>query len=84
MPTYEEHKSQVDKNYEFFNQKLPSLIGRYNHQFVLLKDKKIIEIFETKTDAIKAGHLKFTDAFSVQEIVDFGCYSRMGGITPEA
>ena len=71
--------SQVDKNYTFFKKILPTLMIDHHHEFALLSGQKIIEFFQTKRDAVKAGKLKFNTNFSVQEVsdevVDLGFYS---------
>lgn len=63
---------QVKENYDIFKTQLPSLIIQYGKgKFVLMRDKKIVQIFDTKEDAIKAAQLHFEDGlFSVQEITD--------------
>jgi|694.fasta_scaffold41490_7 hypothetical protein len=59
----------INKNYEAFVKILPQLIQLYYGKFALLRDEKIIKIFDTLPDAYETGKLLYNDGlFSVQEI----------------
>ncbi len=62
-------QDEIDKNYKVFLKLLPSLMPVYSGKFALLKDQKIIKIFDTLPDAYETGKLLYNDGlFSVQEI----------------
>lgn len=57
-------REQLEKNYSYFRSNLPSIILKFGKgRFVLIKDQKVVESFDTETDAIKAGQIKFEDGF---------------------
>lgn len=57
LGAYESHKSE--------------LIGESNGKFVLVKDDDIIDVFDTKMDAIRQGYENFGNVpFLVKKIVD--------------
>lgn len=69
MPTVDKRHAQVEKNYEVFKAKLRELLDSHPGKQVLLHDGKIIEFFDTFSDAIKYGNAKFgAGNYSVQEI----------------
>ncbi len=56
LKTYDEHRVQ--------------LLGTDSGKFVLIKDDKVIGIFESKLDAIRAGYERFGNVpFLVKQIV---------------
>jgi hypothetical protein len=62
---------QVDKNYEAFLAKLPSLLKEQPGKFALMRDKEIVEFFDTARDADAAGRKLFPDnTFSIQQVID--------------
>ena len=76
----EKQQQEVDANYEVFKARLDELLGERPGQFALMKDRKVVEFFDTREDAVKAGKMLFDDGiFSAHEIsdevVDLGVYS---------
>jgi hypothetical protein len=48
------------------------LIGKSKGKFVLIKDDQIIDVFDTKSDAIRQGYERFGNVpFLVKQIVEF-------------
>lgn len=74
-------QKEIDNNYEEFQKLLPELFSQNAGKFALLKDRKVVGIFDTMLDALSAGKLAFSDGlFSVQEIkfdknVNLGLFS---------
>ena len=55
ITTYEKHKEQ--------------LVSKANNKFVLIKNSEIIEIYESRLDALKEGYKKFgKEPFLVKQI----------------
>ena len=59
---------------------LPKLVGTQAGRFALMRDEKIVEFFDTASDAYVAGSKLYADGlFSVQEVndtsVDLGFFS---------
>lgn len=65
-------REQVERNYQAFAQRLPSLLASHQGKFALMRDGEIIEFFDTARDAYVAGQKLFKDdqLFSVQEVVE--------------
>lgn len=62
---------EVDANYQAFLDLLPSLLESDPGSFVLMRQRKTVQLFDTLGDAAAAGHLKFDDGlFSVQEVTE--------------
>ncbi len=62
---------QVEKNYEAFLGKLPSLLKEQPEKFALMRDGEIVEFFDTARDADAAGRKIFSDnIFSIQQVID--------------
>lgn len=73
-------QAEVDANYEAFRAKLPELLQSHPGKFAVLRDREVIEFFDTARDAAVFGQRTYPDGvFSVQEIIDrpadFGWYS---------
>ncbi len=61
----------VDENYKAFTSMLPELMKTYAGKFVVMRDKKTIEFFDTFRDAMVFGTKTYKDGlFSVQEVTD--------------
>jgi hypothetical protein len=76
----EKKQKAIDENYKAFSQILPELMKIYAGKFVVMRDKKAIEFFDTARDAMIYGAKTYEDGlFSVQEItqkpVDLGWFS---------
>jgi hypothetical protein len=74
-------REQIDRNYQVFQQQLPSLVISHPGKFALMRDGQIIEFFDTARDAYVAGQRLFErdKLFSVQEVtetpIDLGFFS---------
>jgi len=74
-------REQIENNYKAFQSQLPSLLGSQRGKFALMRDRKIIEFFDTARDAYVTGQKLFASdrLFSVQEVietpVDLGFFS---------
>ena len=73
---------QLKDNYDFYKANLASIILEYGRdKFILMRNAKVIDSFDTELDAIKAGKLHYHDGlFSVQkaaeeDIAKLGFYS---------
>jgi CRISPR/Cas system CMR-associated protein Cmr5 small subunit len=72
---------KIKENYDVFCNNLDSLIETHGFgKFVLILDRKIIDVFDTQKDAFKAGRMIANEGvFSVQEItkslINLGIYS---------
>jgi hypothetical protein len=82
---HEGTKSQVERNYQAFEQKLPELLASRLGKLAVLHDGEIVDFFDTYADAIRYGEEKFgaIGNFSVQEVTtraaSLGYYSYAGG-----
>ncbi|MHC8509746.1 MAG: hypothetical protein ACYYKD_10235 [Rhodospirillales bacterium] len=77
-------RREVDQNYEAFNEMLPELLKTAPDQFVLLRGKENIAVFETADDAFIFAEAQYPDGvYSVQQItsdiVDLGYFSHVVG-----
>jgi len=67
----ERQKAEVDRNYDVFVRMLGDLLPEHRDQLALMKDGKIVGLFEKPKDALLAAHELFgDDVFSIQEITD--------------
>lgn len=63
----EEEKKEVRENYEAFSKMKFNLAE--SRKFAILKNKEVIEIFDTKSDAEKTASILYKDnIFSIQQI----------------
>ena len=63
--------ARLDREFPTFQENKPNLVKNHKGKFVLIKDDKIIGIFENELDAIKQGNEQFKDShFLVNEIID--------------
>ena len=79
-PAAEDIQSEVDRNFEAFKAMLPDLLKDQAGKFVLLRDTKLIEKFDTAGDALIYAQAQFPDGlFSIQEVtgrtIDLGFFS---------
>lgn len=70
----------IKENYEYFKSQLPDLLERDAGKYALLRDKKIIGIYDTVRDAQMTGEKFYDDnLFSVQKIdnkpIELGFFS---------
>ena len=65
----QKQETQADRNYAVFKEHLRELLEAHPGKQVLLSDGKIVEIFDTLSDAVKFGNQKFgTGNYTVQEV----------------
>ena len=61
----------LKKELETYIAKKNELIGKSKGKFALVKDDHIIDVFDTKTDAIRQGYERFGNVpFLVKQIVE--------------
>ena len=75
-----EKQQEIDQNYEAFLKMLPSIMLKNSGKYVVMKDQKPIEFFDTARDALIYANNKYSDGlFSIQEvtnkIIDLGWIS---------
>jgi hypothetical protein len=66
-----DRRNEIKQNLEYFLRELPSLLSTHHGKFALLRDKKIVGVYETAMDAVSAANSMYPDGiFSVQQITD--------------
>ncbi|MGC1468359.1 MAG: hypothetical protein WA793_03180 [Sphingorhabdus sp.] len=66
-----ELKSEVDRNYDFFQRNLVGYLQEHQGQYALLKEQKLIGFYAGPGEAYRAGLAKFPDEiFSCQKVTD--------------
>jgi len=64
-------QNEVTENYKEFQKLLPALAKDHCGEFVLMRNRKIVEFFDTARDAMVYAAKTFPDnIFSVQEVTD--------------
>lgn len=64
-------KSEVDKNYDFFQRNLSKFLENHSGQFALIRSSEIVGFFDGPGEAYREGLARFSDElFSVQEVDD--------------
>ena len=54
-----------------YSKQKSELIGRFKEKFALIKDSNVIDIFDTKNDAIRQGYERFGNVpFLVKQILE--------------
>ncbi|MGI8739489.1 MAG: hypothetical protein ACR2KU_07560 [Gammaproteobacteria bacterium] len=76
-----DREEEIDRNYQAFTERLPSLLTTHRGKFALMRKGDVIEFFDTARDAYVTGQKLYDDGvFSVQEVintpVDLGYFSR--------
>ncbi|MGA9582570.1 MAG: hypothetical protein WBR13_11455 [Allosphingosinicella sp.] len=62
-------RDAIAANYEAFEQMLPELLREAPGKFVLLRDRRLIDVFDSASAAHAAGVSRFDDGlFSVQKV----------------
>lgn len=62
---------EVDRNYDAFVRVLSSLLPAHRDRYALMRDAKIVEIFDKPGEAHAAGVDRYADGiFSIQEVTD--------------
>lgn len=65
----ERQQREVDDNYAAFRGMLDGLMADHAGRYALMKDRKVVAIFDTFGDARTAGNMHCSDrVFSIQEI----------------
>ena len=87
MATREEIQKAVEENYEAFTKLLPELMKKDAGNYALLRDRDVVELFDSMSDAVKFGNEKYPDGlFSVQHIdatvADLGYFSHAVHVDP--
>ena len=60
---------EVDANFEVFEEKFDDLYREHPGKFALMKNREVVDFFDTDADAFRAAKLLFNDGlFSVQKI----------------
>jgi hypothetical protein len=73
-------QAEIDANYKAFLKLLPNLMEKHAGKFVIMRDKEVVDFFDTARDAIIHATRTYDDGlFSVQEIIqsstDLGWFS---------
>lgn len=73
-------QEEVDRNFEFFQKKLPELLKEHRGKYALIRDQQIISFYDTAQDAQTSGEQQYSDGlFSIQRVTedvgDLGFYS---------
>lgn len=81
-----ELQKEIDRNYDYFITILPDLMKSYRNKYALIKEKKVVAIYDTMLDARTTGDKFIKDGiFSIQKIddhvVDLGYYSHVADTT---
>ena len=64
-------QKEVDANYKVFKKLLPDLMGRHTGKHALMKDREVVNFYDTSDQAFNAGKRRFKDGvFSVQKVSD--------------
>ncbi len=79
-PAAQDNQTEVDRNFVAFKAMLPDLLKDHAGKYVLLRDTKLIEKFDTAGDALIYAQAQFPDGlFSIQEVtgrtIDLGFFS---------
>jgi hypothetical protein len=80
MSISDELKKELSANFVEFNSQLAELVQSHPGKFALMRQRKIVDYYDTAQDAFRTGQRLYPDGlFSVQEIasspVDLGFYS---------
>lgn len=69
--TQEQRQKEVDANFEAFQTLLADLIEQERGRFALMRDRQVVEIFDTPGDALRVASRRYDDGrFSIQEVTD--------------
>ena len=64
-------QKEVDENYKAFKELLPELLKDHRGRFALMRDKEVVQIFDSVHDAVVFAKDKYEDElFSVQEVTE--------------
>lgn len=61
----------VNRNYEAFLTKLPELLKTHNGKYALLRDREVVQMFDSTNDALIYAEKEFPDGlYSIQLVAD--------------
>jgi hypothetical protein len=64
-------KSNLEAELVYFDQHREELLGRARGKFALIKDTRLVDLFDSQADAIRRGYQEFGNApFLVKQVVD--------------
>jgi hypothetical protein len=64
-------KTEVDRNYDWFQRNLSRLLAEHAGEYALLKSEAVIGFYDGPGIAYRAGLARFPDAlFSIQQVTD--------------
>ena len=64
-------REMLEKELEVYQANKAQLVEQFEGRFVLVKDDQIVDVFETRLDAIRQGYKRFGNTpFLVKQIVD--------------
>jgi hypothetical protein len=67
----DDRRTEIDLNLEFFLRELPSLLLTHKGKFALIRHQRIIDYYDTPSDAIRAAKALYSDGiYSVQQVTD--------------
>ena len=68
----EKQQREVDNNYAAMEEMFSELVDNgHRGRYALMKDGKVVEVFDTSRDAVTVGNMLFSDrVFSAQKITD--------------
>ena len=67
----DKQRQQVEKNFEAFQKALPKLLKKHRDKFALMRDGKVVDVFDDLGKAHQRGFELYEDEiFSIQEITD--------------
>ena len=83
MITLEEKTAEVSRNFQAFKEKRATIEPTFFGKFALLRNKEIIDYFDSASDAIKFAEIKYKDGlYSIQKVtnkvVDLEYFSHAG------
>ncbi|MDX2143687.1 MAG: hypothetical protein SFV19_10055 [Rhodospirillaceae bacterium] len=81
----QEHEAEVDRNFDYFQGVVASLMAEHAGQHALLRHQQVDSFYDTSVAALIEGYKKFPDGlFSIQKVtvtpIDLGFYSHVGSL----
>jgi len=62
---------EIERNFEYFQTVLSSLLPEHYGEFALLHDKKIVGLYTHALKAMSEGYIRYADgSFSVQRVIN--------------
>jgi hypothetical protein len=83
--TLQDHESEVDRNFDFFQTVVPTLMKEHAGKHAIVRHQKVDSFYDSSATALIEGYKKFPDGlFSVQTVtitpVDLGFFSHVASI----